>query len=365
MNKSITDTIEKMRSLFALNKEPVLGIFKGKIVLCNNASIRFLGNDLENISASLIVPEHILSEEASSFISSGMFRGKPAAASITRFDELLIISLTPAESEKKPAMFVPQSLVNSLRSSAATMKIAADQILNRLDISFDSTLEKYTSMMYHSYFTMLRLTVNLETVNGISDGSLTHAPRIWDMVQLCSDLVSTISHMLKGSGLNISFVTKEHELNAYVDIKRIEQLILNLITNSLLHTSPGDTIVLSLKKAGESIIISVDDTGSGIPPRILSTIFSRFDENITLAELAEGSGLGLNIAKGIAEKHGGALMIESREGSGTTVRVMFPANISENHSLHSPPPPIDGMNDVLRELSVALSYEQYQPEYLD
>jgi len=365
MNKSMTDTTEKMRALFALNKEPVLGIHKGRIVFCNNAAIRFFGNDLENLSAPLIVPEHILSEKANSFISSGLFKGKPATASITHFDELLIISLTPAEGEKKPARFVPQSLVNSLRSSAATMKISADQILNRLDTSSDPKLKKYAAMMYHSYFTMLRLTINLETVNGISDGSLTFAPRIWDMVQLCSDLVSTISHMLKGSGLNISFASKESELNAYVDIKRIEQLILNLITNSLLHTKDGDTIVLSLKKSGDSVIISVDDTGSGIPPRILSTIFSRFDDNITLAELAEGSGLGLNIAKGIAEQHGGALMIESREGSGTTVRVMFPANIPEKHSLHSPPAPMDGMNDVLRELSTALSYEQYQAKYLD
>lgn len=366
MKKIEQSLISKISSLFALNKEPVLGIYDGMIVMCNPSAMRFFGKDLVNQPAVPIIPEHILGEEAESFVCSGTFLSKSATASVTHFDALTVLALTPLDAAPKAAALVPQSLVSALRSSAATMKISADQIINRIEFMDDDKLKRYASMLYHSYFTMLRLTVNLETINGLSDDSLPFHTRVWDMVTLCTDLISSVTHMLQNNSIPIRFSCDVPKIYASVDYKRIEQLILNLLTNSLMHTGPGDEIHLSLKKAGTRIILSVDDTGKGIPPRVLSTIFSRFDHNLTLAELAEGSGLGLNIAKGIAEKHGGALMIESRQGEGTTVRVMFPANLPEHGAIHSPTTEIlNSMNDIMRELSVVLRFDSYDMKYMD
>jgi signal transduction histidine kinase len=64
----------------------------------------------------------------------------------------------------------------------------------------------------------------------------------------------------------------------------------------------------------------VADNGEGITPEILGTVFSRFASDIPLSDAGGGAGLGLTIARGAAEKHGGALILESRPGEGTIVR---------------------------------------------
>jgi heavy metal sensor kinase len=109
------------------------------------------------------------------------------------------------------------------------------------------------------------------------------------------------------------------------DADRLKQLLLNLVENAVKYTPPGGTVRLSLSKKADWAFFEVSDTGVGIPPENLPHIFDRFYRvDKSRARAQGGSGLGLSIAKWIAEAHGGAIRATSQVGEGTTFRVTLP-----------------------------------------
>ena len=88
-------------------------------------------------------------------------------------------------------------------------------------------------------------------------------------------------------------------------------------------------IALTAERAGDSVRVGVQDTGSGIPPDDLPHLFDRLYQSrssVAPATSDEGKGLGLAIVKRIAELHGGSVEIDSREGHGTAVTIILPEN---------------------------------------
>lgn len=107
------------------------------------------------------------------------------------------------------------------------------------------------------------------------------------------------------------------------DVERVQQVITNLVHNGIKFTPPGGEVSLSAGQAGDEIIISVRDTGVGIPSDDLPRIFERFYK-ADRARSGGGTGLGLAIAKHIVLAHGGRIWAKSVEGKGSTFYVSLP-----------------------------------------
>ncbi len=109
------------------------------------------------------------------------------------------------------------------------------------------------------------------------------------------------------------------------DRDSIEQLLGNLLTNAIKYTAPGGAVDINVRRKGETICVQVSDTGIGIPAADLTRIFEEFyrSEN-ALAYDAQGTGMGLAIAKRVAQNHDGAIWADSRPGKGTTFNVILP-----------------------------------------
>lgn len=106
---------------------------------------------------------------------------------------------------------------------------------------------------------------------------------------------------------------------------RVSQLIVILLDNAAKNTQPGGKIKLLLSAQHGKAIIEVSDTGTGIPEKQLKLIFERFYRTDTSrAREQGGTGLGLAIAKYIIQEHRGTIQVQSKVGSGTTFRVVFP-----------------------------------------
>jgi len=107
----------------------------------------------------------------------------------------------------------------------------------------------------------------------------------------------------------------------WVDRARLRQLLYNLIQNAIRAGAAEITVGVELDAAGREPVVrwTVEDDGSGIPPRQLKRVFEPF-----YSTRPEGSGLGLSIVQQIAEEHGGTVSIRSRPGEGTTVTVLVP-----------------------------------------
>jgi len=109
------------------------------------------------------------------------------------------------------------------------------------------------------------------------------------------------------------------------DRSRVEQVLMNIISNALKYTPDGGTIGIFSGSSGNNVWVKIEDTGVGIPAEDLSRVFDRF-YRVDKARTREsgGTGLGLSIASEIVSRHGGSINIDSAPGVGTTVTVTLP-----------------------------------------
>jgi signal transduction histidine kinase len=107
-----------------------------------------------------------------------------------------------------------------------------------------------------------------------------------------------------------------------VDALRIGQVISNLVRNAIKFTPREGTIRITARQQDQQIVVTVADTGPGIPQEHLVRIFDRFWQAPGTKE--KGSGLGLSIAKGIVEAHGGTIWAESQLGRGSSFSFTLP-----------------------------------------
>ena len=360
----MTKTAAKLKTLFSLSAQPVIGTERDRIVFANQAVYTILKKDLTGQHIKDVLSGHIVNETAESFVSSGHLEGMPITVSVARFGSVTVYSIVP---QNEISLMSPPiaPFVTSLRSSAFIIRLAADQITEKIG-SDDDRLNAYISSLYRSYFSILRLTVNLDTSERLSMGTLEFNPRMYDVAALISDLISSLSHfILPDEGAAMLFSCKSSHVLAVVDSDRLEQLLLNLLSNSINHTSKGDRISVALHDDDDNIIISIDDTGSGVSTDVLGNVFARYTQPHTLSDMTGELGLGLSIARGIAELHGGALIIESRPGEGTSVRVMIPKNMDTNSGIREPGLPERDISGILREMSGVIRSEHYSKWYLD
>ena len=143
------------------------------------------------------------------------------------------------------------------------------------------------------------------------------------------DLLRTVTETMEpvaaGGGVQLVCTDVPDDLVVRVDRGQVERALINLGSNAVKFTPEGGQVLLSAERSGESTIISVHDTGIGIPATDLARLSERFFRagNATAAAIP-GTGLGLAIVRAIVEGHGGELVIASVEGEGTTMQVVLP-----------------------------------------
>jgi two-component system OmpR family sensor kinase len=111
------------------------------------------------------------------------------------------------------------------------------------------------------------------------------------------------------------------------DQNRLEQALQNLVANAVRHTPPGGTVAVRAARVGGEVVLTVEDTGPGIPTEHLMRVFDRFykvDESRTSTAMPSGSGLGLSIVQAIVLRHGGSVGASNRPGGGAHFEIRLP-----------------------------------------
>ena len=134
------------------------------------------------------------------------------------------------------------------------------------------------------------------------------------------------------------------------DELQLERLLLNLVSNAVKFTPPGGRILVTATASASSVVLSVSDTGIGIPKEEQDAVFGRFFRgNEATREVIPGTGLGLAIVQAIVEHHGGTLTLHSEPGRGTTVRVRLPSLAAATDGGHTEAQGGDAAADTDRE----------------
>jgi len=125
--------------------------------------------------------------------------------------------------------------------------------------------------------------------------------------------------------VSVEFVPNKHEVRATFDRERVMQVASILLDNAVKYTPYGGSVKVRVEEEDGSVALAVSDTGVGISEDQLPLVFERF-YRADPARGAGGAGLGLSIARQIAEAHGGQIRVESTPGKGSTFTLLLPRN---------------------------------------
>ena len=358
----------ELSRVFSSLRQAVIGLdnASSSIIFANPAAKSALGFNPTGRPAKEILPYDILSEEATQYVCGTTINGRAASISVVKEDAYVLFFVDFVNDKKKPSLCINRHMISSLRNSTMGIKMSADRCVARLEEGLLPS-DKNISVLYHYYYSLLRTLTQIDSADLLERGELPFSPVSTDLVALCTDLSGTVTQLCEETGVNISFITVEEELFAVVDPAKIEQLLLNLFANSLAHTVAGNNVTLTLSRSANKAIISLDDDGTGIPQDKLVNIFCLPDDNFDDKLNQSGNGLGLYISFGIAQLHKGVLLIESREGGGTRVRIMLPTDETPAPKFNSPETTYlhKEVSTALSGLADVLSSQSYGPKYED
>ena len=145
---------------------------------------------------------------------------------------------------------------------------------------------------------------------------------------MCQAAISSAEHRLQ-PGVQMRFEPEFEGHHTFrTDPRRVQQILINLLTNSCKHTSEGEIVLrCSLTENPGSVTFSVTDTGTGVPADQAEAIFDRFKK---LNQFVQGTGLGLSICREITEKMGGKIFLDTTyEGKGARFVLVLPENNQE------------------------------------
>ena len=193
-------------------------------------------------------------------------------------------------------------------------------ILTLLEVGLDDPEinRKFLSKAEKNIDRMTGLLEDLDSISKIESGVMTIDPEVVNIVELSNDIVDNLERKAKDANVNLK-VRSTEDFIVLCDSQKIEQVLSNLLVNSINYGKDGGKTRVRFYDMGENILIEVADDGIGIKEEDLLRIYERFYRvDKSRSRHAGGSGLGLAIVKHIVEAHGGNLHVRSTFEEGTT-----------------------------------------------
>jgi signal transduction histidine kinase len=173
---------------------------------------------------------------------------------------------------------------------------------------------------------MQRIVDELLDLSRIETGHWRPRPESIRIADLAAEVFARSAASAKSKSVALDTSIDSEAQTIVADRTALDQILMNLVENALRHTGEGGRITIQTLAEADGVSLIVSDTGSGIPPEHLPRIFERFYRaDSGRSREAGGTGLGLAIVRHLVEAHGGMVRAESVVGTGTTIRIFFPA----------------------------------------
>lgn len=188
-----------------------------------------------------------------------------------------------------------------------------------------NALSKNLGIISCNCYRLLRLTNNLLDLNRIEAGYLVLKPVCCDLNQLLSDMVQSVRPFAFSRQLSLNFSGSAEQIPVFVDVEKMERIMLNLLSNAVKFTKPGGIIIVSTYVSEDRAYISVKDSGTGIPEENREMIFERYKQaGCDRSAENEGSGIGLSLVRSFVRLHQGNIRVTGEVGKGTEFIIDLP-----------------------------------------
>jgi two-component system, OmpR family, phosphate regulon sensor histidine kinase PhoR len=214
------------------------------------------------------------------------------------------------------------NISHELRTPIASVKALAET-LNEGAIEDPSVAKDFLSRINVEVDKLAQMVQELGELSHIESGEAPLQKKPVNIAGAIGHAVDRLRAQADRAELNLDFVIPSTLPEVMADEARVEQVLVNIIHNAIKFTPSGGRISISAKARDNDILVSVSDTGVGIPADDLPRIFERFYK-ADKSRSGGGTGLGLAIAKHIVEAHGGRIWAESVEGRGSTFNFTLP-----------------------------------------
>ena len=172
---------------------------------------------------------------------------------------------------------------------------------------------------------LMVLIEDLLTASRLESGTSVPTLRDHDLRVTAKGALEGVTPLLRNRRLRMNLEVGSQPTAVLADAEQLERLVMNLLSNAIKFTPDGGSVTVRVSHSGSSGLLSVSDTGMGIPEDEQDQLFSRFFRSSSAQRQAiQGTGIGLSIVRGIASQHGGAVSAASVEGFGSTFTLELP-----------------------------------------
>jgi two-component system sensor histidine kinase KdpD len=210
---------------------------------------------------------------------------------------------------------------HDLRTPLASI-VASAGSLRQTDVRWtEAERQSFLSDIEHEARRLSRIVGNLLDLSRMESGTL-HPERSWyDLAALIDDVVGRLRPLTQRHAVEVRVPEDLPPIS--LDYVEIDQVLSNLIENAARHTRPGTSIVVSATVGDGEAIVEVSDDGPGVPDDALDRVFEPFFRGPSGAT-PRGTGLGLAVARGLVEAHGGRISVRNRPEGGAVFRFTLP-----------------------------------------
>jgi signal transduction histidine kinase len=235
-------------------------------------------------------------------------------------------------------------LVHDLRAPLTVIK-GYVQLLERGD-PLTETQQRSVGFIASSCERMLQLIGEILDVAKLEAGRLTLELQPSDVAVLAREVVERLQPPAAEVGLTLALVAPAAVEPIQVDPGRIEQVLMNLVSNALKFTPRGGTVEVAVCDTPEHVELSVTDSGPGIAAEELPLLFEKFSQTASAASATTpGTGLGLVICRRLVEAHGGRIEVMSQRGQGARFSFRLPRTVGATPSASTEAMPLARSSD--------------------
>jgi PAS domain S-box-containing protein len=231
------------------------------------------------------------------------------------------------ELERLKSQFI--SMVSHELRTPLTSIRASMQLLIAEEMTGNEAANQLVGVALSNADRLIRIVNDILDMSKIEAGEMLIAPKRTRLLPIVEDSVRSVEGFAKDAGVTITHTTDGIQ-EVVADPDRTVQVLVNLLSNAVKHSPCGSQVEISAGREGDMAAISVRDHGPGIPSHKVDFIFEPFTQlDGSDTRRIAGTGLGLTIARALAERQGGGIRVSSKEGDGSTFTLTMPLGDSE------------------------------------